>query len=180
MQQESRQTRSCHFCFHFCPSSSVDWPSTTLIMVLFASSGRVSEVAAIVGCPWGPTGRNTLKVQLTTIAVDLFLTISVVELLNRVRRADSGRSTFLKETARSPEWLHVYWKVIPQFVPLTGLHADICLTNRCSTSGARLHFCSLEVRMGKIKTSVTSAYIAWATGKMVSLDRARRKLSFEV
>ena len=125
MQQESRQTRSCHSCFHFCPSSSVDWPSTTLIMVLFASSGRVSEVAAIVGCPWGPTGRNTLKVQLTTIAVDLFLTISVVELLNRVRRADSGRSTFLKETARSPEWLHVYWKVIPQFVPLTGLHADI-------------------------------------------------------
>ena len=33
--------------------------------------------------------------------------------------SDSGRLTFLKETARSPEWLCVnYWKVIPQFVPL--------------------------------------------------------------
>ena len=58
-----------------------------------------------------------------------------------------------------------YWKVMPQFVPLNGLHADICLMNRCSTSGAHLHFCSMKVCMGekKMKLSVTSACIACTT-----------------
>ena len=33
-----------------------------------------------------------------------------------------------------------YWKVIPQFAPLNGLHADICILYRCSTNRAPLHF----------------------------------------
>ena len=59
--------------------------------------------------------------------------------------SDSGKLTFLKETARSPEWLHVttgklyhslsHWMVVTQ----------IFLTNRCSGSVARLHIYSMEV-----------------------------------
>ena len=41
--------------------------------------------------------------------------------------------------------------------------------NWYSTSGVHLHFCSMEVNMGKIKMSVTSAYIECATGKWYHL-----------
>ena len=40
----------------------------------------------------------------------------------------------------------------------------LCLRNRCSTSGVRLHFCSKEVCMGKIKMSITFASIESTTG----------------
>ena len=38
--------------------------------------------------------------------------------------SDSERLTFLKEKARSPKYLCIT-QVIPQFVPLNGLHAGI-------------------------------------------------------
>ena len=59
-----------------------------------------------------------------------------------------------------------YWKVTPQFVPLTGLHTDICVLQIGAVQAERVFiFVQMEVCMGKIKTSVTSAYIACATGK---------------
>ena len=50
--------------------------------------------------------------------------------------------------------------------------------NRCSTSRVRLHFCSMEVCMKKIKMSITSTYIPCTTEKRLSLDRARQKAFF--
>ena len=47
---------------------------------------------------------------------------------------------------------------------MNGLHANICLTNRYSTSGVRLHFVQWKFVWEKIKMSVTSAYIECATG----------------
>ena len=55
-----------------------------------------------------------------------------------------------------------YWKVIPQFVPLTGLHADICVLQIGAVQAERIY---ISLYREKIKTSVTSAYIACATGK---------------
>ena len=55
---------------------------------------------------------------------------------------------------------------MPQFAPLNGLHADISVLQIGAVQAeARLHFCSMEVDMGKIKMSVTSAYIECTTGK---------------
>ena len=54
-------------------------------------------------------------------------------------------------------------------------HRYLCLTNRCSTSGACLHFCSMEVDVGKIWISVTSAYSDCTTGKwyhLIELDES--------
>ena len=65
--------------------------------------------------------------------------------------SDSGRLTFLKETARSPEQLCI--TILESYTTVWTIERSsrryLCLTNRCSTSGARLHFCSMEVCMGK-------------------------------
>ena len=62
-----------------------------------------------------------------------------------------------------------YWKVIPQFVPLTivsSLHADICVLRIGAVHAERVYICvQWKFALEKIKTSVTSAYIACATGK---------------
>ena len=44
-----------------------------------------------------------------------------------------------------------YWKVIPQFVPLNDLCADNCILQIGTVQAARvhLHFCSMEVYIGK-------------------------------
>ena len=44
-----------------------------------------------------------------------------------------------------------HWKVILQFVPLTGLHEDICVLRIGAVQAERasLHFSSMEVCMGK-------------------------------
>ena len=55
--------------------------------------------------------------------------------------SDSGRLTFLKETARSPEWLRVTTESYTTVCATEwSSHRYLCLTNQCITSGACLHF----------------------------------------
>ena len=80
----------------------------------------------------------------------------------RTQSSTSRRLTFLKETAHSPEQLcETYTTACANE---WSSRKYLCLTNRSSTIGTRLHFCSMEVCMGKIKMSVTSAYFECATG----------------
>ena len=59
-----------------------------------------------------------------------------------------------------------YWKVIPQFVSLAGVHADICVLRIGAVQAERVYiFVTMEVCMGKIKMSAISTYIACAIGK---------------
>ena len=57
--------------------------------------------------------------------------------------------------------------MIPQFAPLNGLHADICVLRIGAVQAERVYiFVQWKfVREKKIKLSVTSAYIECATGK---------------
>ena len=52
-----------------------------------------------------------------------------------------------------------YWKVIPQFVPLNDLHADICVLQIGAVQAERVYtFVQWKFVRETIKTSVTSAY----------------------
>ena len=52
-----------------------------------------------------------------------------------------------------------YWKVIPQFVPLNDLHADICVLQIGAVQAERVYtFVQWKFVWETIKTSVTSAY----------------------
>ncbi len=41
---------------------------------------------------------------------------------------------------------HNYWKVIPQFVPLTGVHADICV---------------LQIEIGAVQAERIYIFVQW-------------------
>ena len=56
--------------------------------------------------------------------------------------------------------------MIPQFAPLNGLHADICVLRIGAVQAERVYiFVQWKFVWEKIKLSVTSAYIECATGK---------------
>ena len=59
-----------------------------------------------------------------------------------------------------------YWKVIPQFVPLDGLHANIFTFRVGAVQIERLRIL-VQLKFGreKIKMGVTYAHIERATGK---------------
>ena len=59
-----------------------------------------------------------------------------------------------------------YWKVIPQFVPLNGLYANIFTFRVGAVKTERLRiFVQLKFVWEKIKMGVTYAHIERATGK---------------
>ena len=74
-----------------------------------------------------------------------------------------------------------YWKAIPQFVPLNGFHTDICVLRISAVQAEHVYiFVQWKFVLEKIKKSVNFCIHCMRNWKMVSLDRARRKLSFEV
>ena len=59
-----------------------------------------------------------------------------------------------------------YWKVIPQFVPLNGLHGNICTFRVGAVQTERLRiFVQLKFVWEKMKMGVTYTHIGRATGK---------------
>ena len=59
-----------------------------------------------------------------------------------------------------------YWKVIPHFVPLNGLHADICVLQIGSVQAERVY---IFVQWKFIwEKNVTSAYIEWEYGRVTA------------
>ena len=59
-----------------------------------------------------------------------------------------------------------YWEVIPQFVPLNGLHANIFTFRVGTVQTERLRiFVQLKFVWKKMKMGVTYAHIGRATGK---------------
>ena len=107
-------------------------------------------------CP-GPM-QDCEKVWLTTVARKDLPTINN----QRFRKIDifERNNSFSRMTSCN------YWKVIPQFVPLNGLHADICVLRIGAVQAERAYiFLQWKFVWEKIKTSVTSTYIECATGK---------------
>ena len=74
--------------------------------------------------------------------------------------SDSGRLTFFERNSSfSRITLYNYWKVIPQFVSLNGLHGDICVLRIGAVQSERVYiFVQWKFVWEKIKMSVTSAY----------------------
>ena len=85
------------------------------------------------------------------------------------RDSDSGRLTFERNISFSRVTLYNYWKVIPQFVPLDGLHTDICVLRIGAVQAERGYvFVQWKFVWEKIEMSVTCAYIECATGKGIT------------
>ena len=95
---------------------------------------------------------------------------------------DSGRLTFFERNISfSRVTLYNYWKVIPQFVPLDGLHTDICVLRIGAVQAERGYvFVQWKFVWEKIEMSVTSAYIEFATGKRYHSIELADIVSYEV
>ena len=71
-------------------------------------------------------------------------------------------SLFERNSSFSRITFYNYWKVIPQFVPMTGLHPDISVLRIGAVQAEHVY---LFVQWEKSIMSVTSTYIESATGK---------------
>ena len=80
----------------------------------------------------------------------------------RTQSSTSRRLTFLKETVILQ---NNFVKLIPQLVPMNGLHANICVLQIGAVQSERVYI-SVQWKFvwEKIKMSVTSAYFECATG----------------
>ena len=92
--------------------------------------------------------------------------LSILYSSSAIRVAIPEHWPFWKEQLVLQIPLYNYWKVIPQFVPLNGLHADITVLWIGAVQAERVYI-SVQRKfvLEKIKMSVTSAHIECATGK---------------